>query len=232
MGCDVKEKLDERGFTLCPAAVLPRDLERLLAVIASAIAVSSAKRRNGETYGVRNVLSRCPALVPLLGSAGIDSLAATALDTSAVPVDATFFDKNVGTNWKVPAHQDLIMPAAVAPTDAQVIDRFGASYADPSDEVLRRLVAIRIHFDDCPVENGALAVVPGSHRRRMKTSDLAALDRNAFVPCPAAVGDLLLMSPLLVHRSSPATQPRHRRVLHVVYAQKSGREAFKGSRSV
>ncbi|HEY5420476.1 MAG TPA: phytanoyl-CoA dioxygenase family protein [Marmoricola sp.] len=219
----LKDELDERGYALCPAAVLPRDLDGLLAVIASEIAGRSARRRSGETYAVRSVLSRCPALTPLLENAGIDRLAETALGTPAVPVDATFFDKNAGTNWKVPAHQDLIMPAGVAPAGSPIIERFGAAYADPTDEVLRRLVAIRIHFDDCPVENGALAVVPRTHRGRMRASDFDALDREAFVPCAAKVGDVLVMSPLLVHRSSPATQPGHRRVLHVVYAPRPER---------
>jgi hypothetical protein len=47
---------------------------------------------------------------------------------------------------------------------------------------------------------------------------LAAIEREAYVPCPAGAGDVLLCRPLLVHRSSAAVTPSHRRVLHVVYA--------------
>jgi ectoine hydroxylase-related dioxygenase (phytanoyl-CoA dioxygenase family) len=159
-------------------------------------------------------------LVPLLAGLGIDDIAQSALDVTAEAVDATFFDKNAGTNWKVPSHQDVIMPAVVAPAGSPTFMRFGATYVDSPEQVLRSLVAIRIHFDDCSPENGALAVVPGSHHRRADATDLAALGPDAFVVCPCRAGDLLIMRPLLVHRSSPATQPNHRRVLHVVYRPK------------
>ena len=37
------------------------------------------------------------------------------------------------------------------------------------------------------------------------------------VVCDAAAGDALIMCPLLLHASSPADAPRHRRVLHIEY---------------
>jgi hypothetical protein len=218
---DIAAELDRRGFVLYPAAVAPGDLDQLLGLIVSAPA--PARQRGGATYAIRSLLSGRPEIVPLLEGAGIDSVASTALGTAATPVDATFFDKNMGTNWKVPAHQDLIVPARAAPSDCPAIERFGGRYAEAPEEVLRSLVAIRIHFDHCPAENGALAVIPGSHRRRMTDRELAALDRKAFVTIPAGIGDLLTLRPLLVHRSSPATQPGHRRVLQVLYAPRRGR---------
>jgi hypothetical protein len=37
------------------------------------------------------------------------------------------------------------------------------------------------------------------------------------VPCTADVGDVLILRPLLLHRSSPSQGAGQRRVLHVVY---------------
>ena len=216
----MRAEFDRRGFVVCAQAITPRDLGHLWRVVASKLDAPAAKRRHGETYAVRNLLSDRPALVPLLASLGIDGIAESALGVAVEAVDATFFDKNAGANWKVPSHQDVIMPAVVAPAGSPTFVRFGATYAEPPAQVLRSLVAIRIHFDDCSPENGALSVVPGSHHRRMEAADLAGLGPDAFVVCPCHAGDLLVMSPLLVHRSSPATQPNHRRVLHAVYMPK------------
>ena len=40
-------------------------------------------------------------------------------------------------------------------------------------------------------------------------------------PMPVPAGGLLLMHPLLLHASSPASQPGHRRVIHLEYAAES-----------
>jgi len=72
----------------------------------------------------------------------------------------------------------------------------------------------------CPADNGALAVLPGSHTHgRWAASELAALRAEQFTVVPARRGDVLLLRPLLVHRSSPAVVAERRRVLHVVYAR-------------
>jgi hypothetical protein len=219
----MRAEFSRRGFVVCAQAVAPHRLGHLWRVVASKLDAPAAKQRRGETYAVRNLLSGRPALVPVLASLGIDRIAESALGVAVVALDATFFDKNAGANWTVPSHQDVIMPAVAAPADSQTFVRFGATYAEAPEQVLRSLVAIRIHFDDCPPDNGALAVVPGSHHRRMEAADLAALGPDAFVVCPCRAGDVLVMSPLLVHRSSPATQPNHRKVLHVVYSPSARR---------
>ena len=102
----------------------------------------------------------------------------------------------------------------------------GTIHAEPPVEVLAGLVALRIHFDDAPADNGALAVVLGSHLGgKLRDADLAALRPDQFVQVEVAAGDVLLIKPLIVHRSSPAVSPSHRRVLHVVYASREpGRE--------
>ena len=108
----------------------------------------------------------------------------------------------------------------------------GVPHVEPPTEVLAGLVALRIHFDDCPAASGSLSVLPGSHRAgKLRDADLVALDRASFVDCEAGVGDVLIMKPLLVHRSSPALDPKHRRVLHVVYAKEEPGSAIRWKRS-
>lgn len=46
-------------------------------------------------------------------------------------------------------------------------------------------------------------------------------DESGRVPpftCEVAKGGALVIRPLLLHASAPATEPRHRRVIHIDYA--------------
>jgi ectoine hydroxylase-related dioxygenase (phytanoyl-CoA dioxygenase family) len=85
--------------------------------------------------------------------------------------------------------------------------------------VLESIVAVRLHLDDCNERNGALRVVPGSHRLGRLSSDEAHREREArgdrFVSVPK--GGAMIMRPLLLHASSKSSVASPRRVLHFVY---------------
>src|SRR4051794_6230525 len=82
------------------------------------------------------------------------------------------------------------------------------------------MLAIRIHLDDCGEDNGALRVIPGSHRLGRLTSEQIdeTVAAHEVVTCAASCGSALLMKPLLLHASSAALCPAHRRVLQVEFA--------------
>ena len=87
-------------------------------------------------------------------------------------------------------------------------------------ELLENMLTVRLHLDDTDESNGALQVLPGSHRfGRLSAGRIRALrSEHAEFVCPAAAGDALLMRPLLLHASSRSASARHRRVLHIEYA--------------
>lgn len=144
------------------------------------------------------------------------------LPAGAVAIQAIAFDKTPGTNWKVTWHQDLMFPFA-KPVATPGYDlpsvKDGIAYARPPCEVLEELLAVRLHLDDCDATNGPLRVATGSHRHGiLRSTDIPdALSRHEEATCLAATGEALLMKPLLLHASSPATAPKHRRVLHYVF---------------
>ncbi|WP_035603142.1 phytanoyl-CoA dioxygenase family protein [Haloferula sp. BvORR071] len=144
------------------------------------------------------------------------------LPSAAVAIQAIAFDKTPDTNWKVAWHQDLMFPFARL-VQAAGYDlpskKDGVDFARPPLPVLEQLLAVRLHLDDCDETNGPLRVSPGSHRQglipsRDCSTKAAELGEH---PCLAKEGEALLMHPLLLHASSPASRPRHRRVLHLVY---------------
>jgi len=96
----------------------------------------------------------------------------------------------------------------------------GVTHVQPPVGVLERMVSVRLHLDDCAASNGPLRVIPGSHASgRLSVAEIAAIRaREPECVCVARAGDLLVLRPLLLHASSAATAPGHRRVLHVEYA--------------
>jgi hypothetical protein len=138
----------------------------------------------------------------------------------ARPVRVLAFDKTPLSNWNLGWHQDRV----VALKERQDVPGFvnwtiksGVHHAQAPMELLEKMFSLRLHLDDCPKENGALRVVPGS--ARFGKIDEAGINslvaQSAEFVCEAMVGDVLAMKALTLHASSPSTRPSHRRVLHV-----------------
>jgi len=79
-----------------------------------------------------------------------------------------------------------------------------------------QIAAIRIHMDPCDESSGALRVVPYG---RLNSHQIREMSASGETICAANSGDVLIMSPLIIHASSPAISPRHRRVLHMEYSE-------------
>lgn len=177
----------------------------------------------GRGAGVRNGLGRSRMFRDLATRPALLELASACLGAPCRPVKLTVFDKTARANWKVPWHQDLTIAVReridVAGFGPWSI-KDGVYHVQPPAEVLSHLVALRLHLDPTPETNGALRVVPGSHRRgRLDDHTIEELiAAEAAVTCPVDAGGVMLMSPLLLHASSTACEPRRRRVLHFEYS--------------
>jgi len=207
-------ELGRDGFALVPNFASPHIVERLLGALADAV-------EEGRGGG-RNLLDD-PAVRGWVASAPVTALARSVLGVGATPVRAILFDKTADANWRVTWHQDV----TIAVMDRVEVGGFGpwsqkegVWHVQPPASVLERMIAIRLHLDPCGPQNGPVRVLPGSHRAgKLRESEYEGWRaRVEERPCLAAAGDLLLMRPLLLHASSPATVPGHRRVLHVEYA--------------
>ena len=141
----------------------------------------------------------------------------------AKPVRAIYFDKSAGANWLVAWHQDLTIAveervdvAGFGPWSV----KDGVPHVQPPVELLEKMLAARIHLDDFDESNGALRVLPGTHRLgRLSSEEIQRLraEKQETV-CSARAGDVMLMRPLLLHASGKSDGNGHRRVLHIEYA--------------
>jgi ectoine hydroxylase-related dioxygenase (phytanoyl-CoA dioxygenase family) len=177
------------------------------------------------TVGTRDMLQStwCHALAAELQN---HSQIAPLLDEDAVPIQCTYFEKSSAQNWLVPIHQDLSIPVKARFEHPQLSGwsiKDGQVFVQPPVEVLERLLALRLHIDDCGENDGALRVVPGSHlHARLNTTATQQLKSiSGEVACAVPAGAALLMRPLLLHASSKSTGTSRRRVLHFLFAPKT-----------
>ncbi|MEI9995361.1 MAG: phytanoyl-CoA dioxygenase family protein [Rhizomicrobium sp.] len=212
--------LERDGFAIIPNVVDAASIASLIAIIETS---GFARSMRGEdVYGARNILDE-PKIAALARSAGVFGLAASFIGPDARPVRGIFFDKTPGANWPVAWHQDRALAVAERHEIAGWSNwsvKAGLHHVQPPSDILDRMVTLRIHLDDCGAENGPLRVLPGTHKMgRIKADRIASL--RAEIPeavCLAPAGSALAFRPLLLHASSPAKAPKHRRVIHLEYA--------------
>jgi ectoine hydroxylase-related dioxygenase (phytanoyl-CoA dioxygenase family) len=203
------EQLRVEGWALVPTSVAPSALQELRDTI---FAAGSA--------GTRCLLD-LPQVHRVAVSLKGELIAAGLLPPASVAVQAIAFDKTAETNWKVAWHQDLMFPFATA-VAAKGYDlpsrKGGVDFARPPLPVLEEMLAVRLHLDNCDTTNGPLKICPGTHTLGLIPSDKCSpLAKDGGIVCLAEEGEVLVMKPLLLHASSQATEPKHRRVLHLVY---------------
>jgi ectoine hydroxylase-related dioxygenase (phytanoyl-CoA dioxygenase family) len=98
----------------------------------------------------------------------------------------------------------------------------GIPHVHAPANLLERTVTLRVHLDDCAVQNGPMRVIPGSHTNgKLDAGAIASWSARAgelAVDCLAPAGGAVIMRPLLLHSSASGTALGHRRVIHLEYA--------------
>ena len=220
---DLQRDVELRGFAIVPGVLNSDEIDGLIADLGAAEEHDAVRKRQG-VYAIRNLLTVVPAVARLAASDRMLSLVEEALGKKAFPVRGTLFDKTADANWLVPWHQDL----TICVKERMDVEGYGpwtvkagVPHVQPPVEVLDEMLAVRIHLDDCYERNGALRVLPGTHRcGRLTSEQIQAAQKSGGAPvvCSVRRGGALLMKPLTLHASSAAEEPSHRRVIHIDYA--------------
>jgi hypothetical protein len=201
----------ELGFAIATSVVDAPTRQNLIAELGP---IAGAGRRG---------LLAVPAVSRLACSPTLLSLVRPHVNGEPSPVRSLYFDKSPDTNWLVAWHQDT----TIAVSRRADVTGFGPwsvkdeiPHVRPPEALLQQLLTVRIHLDDADETNGALRVIPGSHRYGILSADRVH-EIHSSEPshlCVAAAGDVMLMRPLLLHASHRSKSSTHRRVLHIEYA--------------
>jgi hypothetical protein len=209
------------GYSIREGVLSDAEVERLRTSVAQVPSGEEVRRRRG-VYGVRNLLEICPAVRNLARQASIRQYVNPVLGERAFAVRAIYFDKVPGANWSLFWHQDNVISVAARIEVAGYLgwsNKAGVWQVQPPAEILAKMLAVRIHLDDCGSENGPLRVLPGSHRFGWLDGKLD--DWKQRVPeviCTVLRGGVVTMCPLILHASARSAAVAHRRVIHIEYA--------------
>jgi len=204
-------QIEQNGFAIIPKFFGDKQCRELISALGP---VDGAGRRG---------LLSLPSVSALANSNQILDLVRPHVPETPQPVRAIYFDKSPDANWLVTWHQDLTL----AVKSRAEVEGFGpwsikdgVPHVQPPAEFLEKMLTVRLHLDDADETNGALRVLPGSHRiGRLSSDKIQALrTQQADYLCAASVGDAMLMRPLLLHASGRSTSNKHRRILHIEYA--------------
>lgn len=210
-----RKVIEEQGFAIIPD-LLTR--EPVPCLIESLPRIGSRRRRAGVRHALGNAgvatLAREPRLLEIVRDI---------LGSEALPFRATLFDKSPDANWLVVWHQDTALPLRQrkeTPGWGPWSVKEGVIYAHAPASALCRVLALRIHLDDCTARNGPLRVLPGTHALGVLSDDEVheLAPRMSPYDCIVPQGGVLAMRPLLIHSSQKSQDDTKRRVLHIEYA--------------
>ena len=211
----MKVEIDRDGFTIIDNYLDRATVDRLIHDI-------TALNLTPERAGMRNILESLPSIQQLAQSEPILALVEPILGNTARVVRGIFFDKQPSANWKVAWHQDVTIAVKnrLDLPDYQPWSlKGGIHHVQPPVAILEQMLTVRIHLDKTDESNGALKVIAGSHRHgKLGVDETVGLKQTDAIICTCESGGILLMRPLLLHASSMAIVPSHRRVIHLDYA--------------
>ena len=156
----------------------------------------------------------------ILGSPPVYHALASLDDGPFGVVRALFLDKPRGRSWAIPWHQDVTIAVEDNTLASSVFTKpttkSGVPHVEAPVDLLERMIIVRIHLDPVTKVNGPMMVVPGSH----KTGKSTRADTQTDVTLLHDAGDVLLIRPLVLHRSlkSEAGTTLARRVIHLELA--------------
>lgn len=217
------QSIEADGFAVIDPVIDGNAISRLQDELQTVQSAGAVRRRNGTTFGIRNVLKLVPFVRSLLESDRLSKLVTQLGGEKARVVRSLFFDKTADANWTVLWHQDL----TIAVREKRLLDGFGRwsikagiPHVQPPTPILERILTLRIHLDDTDESNGALRLIPGSHARgRLSASKILRLTAASKPTiCRVRAGGIVAMKPLILHSSSSGSAPSHRRVLHLEFS--------------
>ncbi len=213
----------EEGFAIIAHLISNSEVAELCAVLEQVEGEESVRQRGGSAFAIRNLLALSPAIAQLAIRPDVLAPVSEVLGANPRPVRGILFNKTPDANWKVPWHQDVtiaVRERVELPGWGPWSEKAGVLHVQPPAEILDAILSLRISLDPTSAGNGALQVIAGSHRLgRLKDEGIAKLrDESVPVTCEVPAGGAMLMKPLLLHASSPATSPTNRRVIHIDYS--------------
>ncbi|PZR26750.1 MAG: phytanoyl-CoA dioxygenase [Citrobacter freundii] len=219
-----KEKLEEDGFVIVDK-IFSSDEVRVLKELLQAVDGSNPSfRKTEDLFAIRRLLIEVMEAKKYVLNEALKTLVRSLFGEAYFIVKSIYFDKPGSSNWFVSYHQDLTISVnrkADIPGFGPWTTKQDLFAVQPPLEVLENIYTIRIHLDDTDENNGALRVVPGSHKRGIVRPEAIDWNKETEIACRVPAGGIMIMKPLLLHASSRTISQSRRRVIHIEFSDHS-----------
>jgi len=216
-----KTDVDDNGFTVIENIYNDAEIAGIVSAIENTDTSGETFRKSADLFAIRQFLKEVPTVLPLVLNDTLKEIITSIFGEDYFIVKSIYFDKPGASNWFVAYHQDLTISV-----DRKVpVENFGPwtvkqnQFAvQPPLQVLQNIFTIRIHLDATDENNGALRVVPQSHRKGIYRPETINWDVETEASCNVGRGGIMIMKPLLLHSSGRTTNNNRRRVLHIEFS--------------
>jgi ectoine hydroxylase-related dioxygenase (phytanoyl-CoA dioxygenase family) len=217
-----QNQLAENGFSIVENIYSENEIDAILGVIENESADNWHFRKNNDLFAIRCFLKEIPTLNALIFNENLRQIIHN-LSPKYQAVKSIYFDKPPRNNWNVNWHQDLTISVLNKENTEGYknwLPKDDYFSVQPTADILEDIVTIRIHLDDCNVQNGALRVLPKSHSHIQDYVLLKDTFDKEEIVCEVKKGGILLMKPLTFHSSKRTENAASRRVIHIEFSSK------------
>lgn len=210
-------QFSREGFLIVPDVLDEQRIAKTLALLDGLDHSATGVMASKDLFAVRDVVGLVPELLKLIWSSELQELVNAHCGPHAFMTKSIYFDKPASSNWFVGYHQDISISVArriEMNGFASWTNKHGVIGVIPPVEYLERTLTVRLHLDKTDGTNGALRVIPGSHRDGIRR-DLLPTEQEVICEVPS--GAAMLMRPLLFHASRRSSSNQLRRVLHLEF---------------
>ncbi|OQP65971.1 phytanoyl-CoA dioxygenase [Niastella vici] len=216
-----KQALQQEGYAIIDNVFNEEEVAGIVEAINNIDTSGTAFRKTSDLYAIRRFIKEVPAMAPLLFNSRMQAIIDQLFGNDYSLVKSIYFDKPGQSNWFVAYHQDLTISAdqkmQLEGYEQWTVknDQFAVQ---PPLSLLENIFTIRIHLDDTDENNGALKIVPGSHRKGIYRPETIDWSREKEVICKVPRGGVMIMQPLLLHASNRTVNNNKRRVIHLEFS--------------
>ncbi len=216
-----KQHLQEEGFAIIDNVFSEAEVTAIIETINNIDTSGTAFRKTRELFAIRRFVKEVPGIGAFIFTSRLRTIIDQLFGPGYFLVKSIYFDKPEQSNWFVAYHQDLTISVdlkkQVAGFDQWTVrnDQFAVQ---PPVTLLENIFTIRIHLDETDENNGALKIVPGSHRKGIYRPETIDWSREKEEVCEVPRGGIMIMQPLLLHASNRTVNNNKRRVIHLEFS--------------
>jgi hypothetical protein len=218
-----KHPLQSAGYAIINEVFTEQEIAGILDIINNIDTSGPAFRKTNDLFAIRRFIKEVPAISPLIFNSCLCDIITHLFGSNYFLVKSIYFDKPEQSNWFVAYHQDL----TISVDERKPVEGFeqwtvkNDQFAvQPPVALLENIFTIRIHLDDTDENNGALKIVPGSHRKGIYRPETIDWNKEKEVVCKVPKDGIMIMQPLLLHASNRTVNNNKRRVIHLEFSDR------------